>query len=289
MQTSQPSSLTAIARTIRAIDRRTAIGLSIAVFLVPAVFVLLVPHPLEQPFGVDFHLYRDVTNRWLAGGPFFEPYQVTGPYDIRAGDVLYPPVTLWLFVPFAAAAGASAGAGGAALLAAMASAMASVAWWALPLGATAASVWRLRPKPAFWPLIALCLANPTTLLKIWTGNPVTWSMAAMAVATVAGSSRFAAPFVLLKPSLAPFALFGINRRSWWVGLAVLGALCLPFGSLWGDWVASVVNSRGGGLLYSALEIPMLLLPLVAWVGRTRGGSGRSSTRSDLGARRVSGR
>ena len=39
--------------------------------------------------------------------------------------------------------------------------------------------------------------------------------------------------------------------------------------MWVDWVASVVNSRGGGLLYSALEIPMLLLPLVAWLGRRR--------------------
>ena len=152
MQTGQPHSLTAIARTIRTIDRRTAIGLSIAVFLVPVVFVLLVPHPLEQPFGVDFQLYRDVTNRWLAGGPFFEPYQVAGPYDIRAGDVLYPPVALWLFVPFAAGAGA---------IAALA-AVVSAAWWALPLGATAASVWRLRPKPAFWPWIAFQTKNPST-------------------------------------------------------------------------------------------------------------------------------
>jgi hypothetical protein len=30
-----------------------------------------------------------------------------------------------------------------------------------------------------------------------------------------------------------------------------------------------VNSRGGGPLYSSLEIPMLLIPLVAWAGRTR--------------------
>jgi len=44
---------------------------------------------------------------------------------------------------------------------------------------------------------------------------------------------------------------------------------VPFGSLWSDWVMSVVNSRGGGPLYSALEIPMLLLPLIAWAGRTR--------------------
>ncbi|HEX2755606.1 MAG TPA: hypothetical protein VHM48_09090, partial [Candidatus Limnocylindrales bacterium] len=149
-------------------DRRTAIVLSLAVVLVPLVFVLVVPHPLEQPFGVDFQLYRDVTTRWLAGGSFFEPYQLAGPYDIRAGDVLYPPVALWLFVPFAAAGGVLAS-------------LAAIGWWLVPIGITAAAVVRLRPRPAVWPLIALCLANPTTLLKIWTGNPVMWSMAAMAV------------------------------------------------------------------------------------------------------------
>jgi ABC-type transport system involved in cytochrome c biogenesis permease component len=76
-------------------------------------------------------------------------------------------------------------------------------------------------------------------------------------------------FVLLKPSLAPFALFGAWRRSWWIAAAAFVVACLPFGALWADWLASVVNSRGGGLLYSALELPMLLLPLVAWLGRTR--------------------
>jgi hypothetical protein len=90
---------------------------------------------------------------------------------------------------------------------------------------------------------------------------------------VAGSSRAAAPFVLLKPSLAPFALFGIRRRSWWIGAAAFVLLSIPFGAMWADWVTTVVNSRGGGLLYSSLEIPMLLLPLVAWWGRTRGGGG----------------
>jgi hypothetical protein len=239
---------------IATMDRRTAVVLSIAVLLIPIGFVLVVPHPLEQPLGVDFQLYRDVTMRWLAGGPFFEPYQVAGPYDIRAGDVLYPPVALWLFVPFAAAPAL----------------VAAILWWAVPLVATAAAVGRLRPRPWTWPVLALCLSNPTTLLKIWTGNPVIWSMAAMALAVI-GPTRFAAPFVLLKPSLAPFALFGLGRRSWWAGLAILVLLSLPFGGLWGDWVASVLNSRGGGLLYSALEIPMLALPLVAWLGRTRAG------------------
>ncbi len=224
-----------------------------------ALVFLLVPDALEEPLGVDFDLYRHVTTRWLNGGPFFEPYQVAGPYEIRAGDVLYPPLALWLFVPFALAGEAG-----------LASSVAATVFWAIPLGTTAATVIALRPRPIVWPLIALCAANPTTVLKIWTGNPVMWSMAAMALAVV-GASRFAAPFVLLKPSLAPFALFGIRHRSWWLGLGVLVFLCLPFGALWADWVGSVVNSRGGGLLYSALEIPLLLLPLVAWVGRTRGG------------------
>jgi hypothetical protein len=244
-------------RSWPAIDRRGAVGLSIAVFLIPALFILVVPHPLEQPLGVDFQLYRDAATRWLNGGSFYESYQLTGLYDIRAGDILYPPVGLWLFVPFAIADGP-------------AGIVLAFGWWLVPLAITAGAVVALRPRPIVWPLIALCLANPTTLLKIWTGNPVIWSMAAMALA-VAGSSRAAAPFALLKPSLAPFALFGIRRRSWWAGAAVLAILCLPFGSLWGDWVASVLDSRGGGLLYSSLEVPMLLLPLVAWLGRTRGG------------------
>ena len=76
-------------------------------------------------------------------------------------------------------------------------------------------------------------------------------------------------FVLLKPSLFPFALFGANRRRWWLALAVFVAMCLPFGPMWADWVTTLVNSTGGGLLYSTLEVPMLLVPLVAWFGRSR--------------------
>jgi len=238
------------------IDPAIALALSIAVFIVPLVFALVVPNALEQPLGVDYHLYRDVTARWLSGGPYFEAYQLAGPYEIRAGDVLYPPVALLLFAPFGAAASEPW------------ATLAAFAWWAIPLGITAAAVIWLRPRPVAWPLLALCLSNPTTLLKIWTGNPVIWSMAALAIA-VASRTRLTAPFVLLKPSLAPFALFGIRSRSWWFGAAALVLLSVPFAALWGEWLQSVLNSRGGGLLYSILEIPMLLLPLVAYAGRTR--------------------
>jgi len=235
-------------------SRATAIALSVAVFAIPLVFVLVIPDPLEQPVGVDFVLYRDVAARSLAGGPYFEPYQLAGPYDIRAGDVLYPPIGLLLFVPFAL----------------LPAAIAWPLWWALPLGAIAWASWRLKPKPEVWPLIALCIAWPTTLLKTWTGNPVIWCVAALALGTL---WYWPSVFVLLKPSLAPFALFGANRRSWWLALGVFVLLCLPFGTMWVDWVASVVNSRGGGPLYSTLEIPMLLLPLVVWWGSAMRGTG----------------
>jgi hypothetical protein len=227
---------------------RVSLAISVAIFALPVLFVLVTPHPLEQPLGVDAMLYRDVTLRWVGGGQFYQPYQLTGPYEIRAGDVLYPPVGLILFVPFTVLPVAVAG----------------VLWWAIPLGVTAWAIRRLRPRPEVWPLIALCVAWPTTLLKTWTGNPVIWSTAAMALGVV---YAWPSVLVLVKPSLAPFALFGVWRRSWWIAAIGFGIACLPFGAMWADWVASVANSRGGGPLYSTLEIPMLILPLVAWSGR----------------------
>jgi len=239
------------------IGPRTALAVSIAVLAVPLVFVLVTPHPLDQRVGVDYELYRDVTSRWLDGGTFFETHQLAGAYEITPGDVLYPPVAIWLFGPWALAA--TGGGPGPAVVAAL--------WWAIPLGATIGAVAALRPRPWAWPLLALCASNPTTLLKIWTGNPVIWCMAAMAVGIV---WRGGAPFALLKPSLFPFALFGIRQRSWWLGLAIFLVMCVPFGTMWMDWLTTVVNARGAGPLYSALEAPMLALPLVAWLGRRRG-------------------
>jgi hypothetical protein len=237
------------ARLLAVMDqRRVALALSALMFLLPVLFVLAIPDPLEQPLGVDIALYRDAAARWFSGGPFYEPRQLAGPYEVAHGDILYPPVGLWLFVPIAL----------------LPTVLALPLWWGVPAAVTAWAIHRLQPRPAVWPLIALCLAWPTTPLKIWTGNPVFWSVAAMAIAT---AWRGAAPFALLKPSLFPFALFGIRRRSWWVGLAIFGLLCLPFGPMWADWIATVLNTRGGGVLYSALEAPMLALPLVAWMGR----------------------
>jgi hypothetical protein len=214
--------------------------------LLPVISLAALGHWIPQPFGVDFDLYTGAAARWLAGGSFYAPYQLAGPYSISAGDILYPPVGLWLFVPFTV--------------------LPAILWWTVPIAAAAWMLWRLRPRHEVWPLIAFCLAWPTTLLKLWTGNPVIWSAAALCLGVV---YAWPSVFVLLKPSLFPFALFGANRRVWWLALGAFVLLCLPFGPLWADWVTSVLDSTGGGAFYSALEVPLLLLPIVAWAGRTR--------------------
>jgi hypothetical protein len=196
--------------------------------------------------GRDFVLYRDVTARWIAGGPFYQPWQLAGPYDVGQpyGAVLYPPVAISLFAPFTV--------------------LPAFLWWAIPLGLIAVIVIRLHPAPWSWPLLALCVAWPPTLVKLATGNPVMWSTAALALGVV-----YAGPavFVLLKPSLFPFAFFGARHRRWWLALLIFAVACIPFGSMWVDWSRVVLDGRGGGLLYSWQEAPLLLIPIVAWIGR----------------------
>ena len=196
--------------------------------------------------AVDYRMYMDAASGWLSGAPFYPTYQLAGPYPITLGDVLYPPVSLWLFVPFTF--------------------LPAGLWWGVPLGLAIWAILRLRPGPLTWPLMALCLAWPETIIKITQGNPVMWVVAAEAVGMVMVGP---AVFVLLKPSLWPFALWGARRRRWWAFLAMFAIMCLPFGAMWADWLAAVRNSTGGGPFYSILEAPLLAIPLIAWCGRDR--------------------
>lgn len=189
--------------------------------------------------GIDYSLYMDATRRWLAGGGFFQPYQLAGPYPISMGDILYPPTTLFLFVPFTI--------------------LPAVLWWAIPLGVTGAAIWRLRPAPVSWPFLALCCFWPPFVARIVAGNPVMWAMAAVALGFLV---RWAFVGVLIKPSLFPFALLGARDRTWWIALAVVVLLSVPFGAMWLDWITAVTNSSGG-LLYSLQDVPILLLPVIA--------------------------
>lgn len=237
-----PSSTAPRAAAISPRVRFTLAVVAIIILIFPIVDLTLAA--LKPNFngygGIDYTLYMEATQRWLAGGPFYEPYQLSGPYPIRMGDVLYPPNGLFLFVPFTF--------------------LPAVLWWAIPLAITAWAVWRMRPSPIAWPFIALCLFWPAFVARTVAGNPVMWVMAAVALGCL---YKWPSIFVLLKPSLFPFALIGIRDRSWWIALAAWALVSLPFGLMWLDWTRAVTNSTGGGLLYSFQDIPILLLPVIA--------------------------
>jgi hypothetical protein len=196
--------------------------------------------------AVDFTLYRDAAHRWLQEGIFYRPEQIAGPYDVTPGDVLYPPTSLLLFVPFTA--------------------LPALLYWILPLVVTTLIVVRHRPSVLGWLIIAICLWFPATNVKLLAGNPVIWVMSAVALGTV---WPVAAPFALVKLTLAPFAAVRINERMWWVGLAILLAASALFLSMWGDYLTVLMNAREPrGFLYSIQEFPMLSIPVVAWLART---------------------
>lgn len=219
----------------------------VVVRAIPTFWVALTVDPGDH-LATDFDLYVEATRAWLASGQFYLPHQLAGPYGIAHGDVLYPPVALWLFVPFTV--------------------LPAVLWWAVPVWATGWVIWRHRPGPIAWPLLAICLAWEPTQIHLVSGNPGLWAMMATALATI---YPIAGPFALLKPSLAPFALVGIRHRAWWVGLAVVGLLSLAVLPMWSDWLTVMRNqSNEGGLLYSWQYAPMMLLPLIAAAFSSRG-------------------
>jgi len=202
--------------------------------------------------GVDFRILMSATERWLDGGPFYYPYQLAGPYDISAMDrleqspVMYPPTMLLLLVPLTV--------------------LPAVLWWAIPVAVTGWVVWQHQPRPLVWLVLVLLLVFPTTLNSLWTGNPTIWFTMALALGT-----RYGWPFVLLllKPTLAPLALLGIRRRSWWLALAVLALISLPFLPMWFDYLAVLRNTTHTlGILYSFNQLPALFIPIIAWLGRS---------------------
>jgi hypothetical protein len=215
----------------------TAYGLSVVLPRVQS-------HPAT--WGIDFHLYLGYTQRWLDGQGYYLDYQLAGPYAVTpAFPPLYPPPFTLFVVPFLY--------------------LPAVLWWVLPLGLIAWVVLRWRPTPWAWAGIAACVAWPRTYEIVIDGNPSMWIAAFAAAGTI-----LAWPYVLvlLKPSLAPFALLGIRHRSWWVALGVCVLVSLPFGAMWLDWVTAVRNADQD-LLYSLRDVPIVLIPLIAWWGGSR--------------------
>jgi hypothetical protein len=202
--------------------------------------------------GSDREIYVGAAQRWLAGGPYFYPEQLAGRYELAVGHVLYPPPALLAF--------------------AVLSVLPAVLWWLIPVGIVGAVIVYQRPAWWAWPLIAACLGFQWSVMLLYTGNPTIWLAAAVALGTVWGWPAVA---VFLKPTLLPFALLGIRRRSWWLAAALGLAVSIPFGAMWLDWIHAVTNAYGWrvGPLYSLGDVPWLAAPVIAGAARRRSGSG----------------
>lgn len=196
--------------------------------------------------AIDWTVCREATLSWLAGGPFYRPDEVAGPYLKPDDAMFYPPFAIVLFLAFAF--------------------LPPVAWVLTPIAITAWALWRLRPRPLAWFAIGVCLNAAPTSIVIAIGNPTIWAVAGVALAT---RWRPLAVLIFLKPTLFPFAFWGANRRSWWVAAGALALVGVAFLPLWPQWFAVLLNARGpqASLLYSLDVVPLMLIPLIAWFGR----------------------
>jgi hypothetical protein len=203
------------------------------------------------PFGRDLTLYQAQLRGWLAGAPMYPAYELAGPFQIVEGSILYPPVAIVAFLPT--------------LL------MPAILWWLIPAGIVAWAFRDVRLRVRAILPVALCLALPGSALLITAGNPDIWIIAALAVSLRWNGA--ASAFIWLKPSVFPLALIGIRKRWWW---AVAGAIALVSLALLPhtiDWIHVLLNARNTnlrtGLTYSIGDMPLLMAPVIAWLGRVR--------------------
>ena len=71
------------------------------VVVLPWIGALIVnPAYVRWLEGIDADIYFTATQTWLQDGQWYLPRQLAGPYGIEYGDVLYPPILLYLLVPF---------------------------------------------------------------------------------------------------------------------------------------------------------------------------------------------
>jgi hypothetical protein len=246
MRASPDSTLARVTRRDR-LARAIPVPLTIALTFIAIVeFVFLWQNiDGQDAIGLDYRWFVGVAQHWLDTGEYYVPRQLVGPYHVETlVDVLYPPNALLLFVPFTV--------------------LPAFLWWAIPLGVFAFSIVYLRPARWAWPLIALCIAWPWTISQVIYGNTNMWI-----AGFVAGGALVAWPavLVLLKPSLLPFALLGIGRRSWWIALAVFVVASLPFGALWLDYFNAMRNSDVSAIR-SLFTVPNLLPPVIALLAST---------------------
>jgi hypothetical protein len=123
----------------------------------------------------------------------------------------------------------------------------------------------LPPAVVVEPILASLAATIPVAAGLVYGNTELWSVAFLCVAV-----RFApaAWLLIVKPSLFPAILLFARDKRWWYAIPVVALLALPFGALWLDYLEAMTNLQSRGILYSLHAIPVLLIPIVAWVSRS---------------------
>jgi hypothetical protein len=195
--------------------------------------------------NADHAIYMAQAERILAGGPFYPPDQLAGPFGAERLPELYPPTTVsGLLWPAAR--------------------LPAFLWWLVPLAVTTAVVVAHRPSPWGWvAILSLLVLYPHTWTIIAAGNPMLWATMGIALGTRYG---WPALLALVKPDLwvVPFALVGIRSRLWWLGLAVgVGSVLLTL-PLWRDYLTVLRNYTDAAPL-SLAYLPMALIPIVSGV------------------------
>ena len=202
---------------------------------------LIVTGHVEALWLKDHHLYMEATRGWLAGGSFYPDWQTSGPYEIRWGAILYPPIALLLFVPFTFLPG--------------------WLWIIVPLGVTLAVVASHRPGIWRMAVIAVVLAsNPMEILDYTAGTPTIWIVMFVALAT---RWPWWSALVLAKPTLIVFGLLGVRSRTWWLAAIAMSLVTLAFWSMTITWFGVLFDMSGVTVLYSVPNAALVLVPLIA--------------------------
>jgi hypothetical protein len=200
----------------------------------------------QASIGSDLRFFQGVAQRWLDTGVYYTDRQLSGPFEVATQvDNLYPPVALFLFVPFVV--------------------LPAILWFAIPLGLIAYVVWWCRPAAWALPILAFLVLYPKTPAVILYGNSDIW-----ATAFAAAGIRWGWPAVLVafKPSVGFLGFVGIGNRSWWLAAGVLAALNLPLLELWLDYPTVLLNSDTD-IGRALSDMPFFVLPIVAWLGSSR--------------------
>jgi hypothetical protein len=238
--------------------RHVAVRVVAGVLLLAFVYQLYVAatHPLGvlHHWGADSTIYLDAARRFIAGGSFYANWQFQPATDPALNGQYYPPIALLVFVPM--------------------SLLPAPAWWAVPVATIAYVAWRQCRTD--WQRVALLAAVTLSITPFVAGNGTLWVAAAM----VAGNRwGWPAAFIILKPTLAPWALVGFRSREWWIVMVALLLLSLLMLPMWFEWLR-VLSAwpAASSYLPSVLSLELALLWLATRRPRRPGVEGVDAAR-----------